>query len=62
LEHAAAYLSVTERHLRRIVYERRIAYLKVGGRLRFLAEDLDAFLRSCRIVPSHPAAEAVFER
>ncbi len=41
----AAYLGITERHVRRLVFERRIPYLKLGNRLRFdpdrLAEWLD---------------------
>jgi excisionase family DNA binding protein len=28
-------LAITERHIRRLVAERRIPYTKVGGRLRF---------------------------
>jgi len=31
----ASYLSTTERHLRRLVYEKRIPYLKVGHFIRF---------------------------
>ena len=31
----AEMLAITERHIRRLVAERRIPYTKVGGRLRF---------------------------
>lgn len=35
LSEAAAYLNVTERYVRRLVAERRVAYHKVGRLLRF---------------------------
>jgi excisionase family DNA binding protein len=52
LEQLTAALETSERHVRRLVAERRIPYLKVGGRLRFDADEiagwLDAARRSCR--------------
>ena len=42
LSEAAAYLNVTERYVRRLVAERRVAYHKVGRLLRFRQSDLDA--------------------
>lgn len=48
-EAAAEYLGTSKRHLERLVQERRVPFLKLGGKRRFLAEDLDEFLRSSRI-------------
>ena len=46
---AAHYLNVTERFIRRLVAERRVAYHKLGKFVRFRPEDLDAFLSSGRV-------------
>ena len=46
---AAAYLGTTKRHIDRLVHEHRLAFLKVGGKRRFLVEDLDAFLAASRV-------------
>ena len=56
LSEAAAYLNVTERYVRRLVAERRVAYHKVGRLLRFLPADLDALFEAGRVeVPQvHP--------
>ena len=56
LAEAAAYLNVTERYVRRLVAERRVAYHKVGRLLRFRAADLDALFEGGRVeVPQvHP--------
>ena len=51
LAQAAAYLNVSERFVRRLVAERRIAFHKVGHFLRFRADDLDAFLEAGRVEP-----------
>lgn len=45
---AGEYLHGTEWLMRRLVQERRIAYLKVGRRVLFSRQDLDAFLESNR--------------
>ena len=56
LPEATRYLNVTDRYVRRLVAEQRIAYFKVGRLLRFAAVDLDAYLAACRVEPaaSHP--------
>ena len=56
LAQAAAYLNVSERFMRRLVAERRIAFHKVGHFLRFRSADLDAFLEAGRVEPrpEHP--------
>ena len=48
---AAEYLNVSERFMRRLVAERRVAYHKVGKLLRFRSQDLDDFLESGRVEP-----------
>jgi excisionase family DNA binding protein len=40
----ADLLAITERHIRRLVAERRIPYTKVGGRLRFNLSRVQAWL------------------
>lgn len=51
LQEAADYLHTTTRHVRRLVAERRIAYLKVGSLLRFRQQDLDDYIESQRVEP-----------
>ena len=56
LGEAANYLNVTERYMRRLVAERRIAYHKLGRLLRFRRADLEDFLQAGRVEPPsrHP--------
>jgi excisionase family DNA binding protein len=51
LAQAAEYLNVTERFMRRLVAERRVAYHKLGRLLRFRRNDLDALLNAGRVEP-----------
>jgi excisionase family DNA binding protein len=46
---AAAYLSTSVRHMRRLVLERRIPYHHIGMYLRFARADLDAFIADGRV-------------
>jgi excisionase family DNA binding protein len=46
----AAHLSTTQRHVRRLVEEKRIPYLKVGHFLRFDPDELDHWLDEQRVV------------
>jgi excisionase family DNA binding protein len=48
LGQAARYLGTTERHIRRLWQERRIAAVKIGRRVRFDQQDLDAFVEANR--------------
>jgi len=48
LEQAAFYLGTSERHLRRLWQERRIAGIKVGRRVHFSRRDLDVFIEKNR--------------
>ena len=53
----AERLGVTERHVRRLVAERRIPFLKWGRLLRFDPREIVAFLDDARVLPrslSHP--------
>ncbi len=43
---AAAYLNTTERHIRRLRNDMRLPYVKVGSKLRFLRDDLDAYVEA----------------
>lgn len=47
---AAAFMGTSERHVRRLVAERRLAFHKVGPRkIRFAESDLEAFLAAGRV-------------
>ena len=47
-------LGVTVRHIRRLVSERRIPYLKWGHLLRFDPADIDRWLDTTRVQPPAP--------
>jgi excisionase family DNA binding protein len=49
VEQAAERLGTSVRFVRRLVFERRIAYVKLGRHVRIAARDLDAFIRAGRI-------------
>jgi len=51
----AAYLGVTVRHVRRLVDERRIPFIKWGHLLRFDLDEIDSWLEACRFPPLRPA-------
>lgn len=55
---AAAYLNVSERYIRRLRAERRVAVVKYGRTYRFLRRDLDAFLSASRL----PVPEAARQK
>ncbi len=50
----ADVLGVDVRHVRRLVYERRIPYLKWGHLLRFDPDETSAWLDDTRRHPSRP--------
>lgn len=52
----AERLDVEIRHVRRLVHERRIPYIKWGHLLRFDPDDIDAWLERCRNEPRRPAS------
>jgi excisionase family DNA binding protein len=48
----ARYLASSERHVKRLVAERRIPHHKVGHFVRFDLDDIDEWLRSTRRGPA----------
>jgi len=52
----AEHLGVTERHVRRLVAERRIPFIKWGHLLRFDPGEIAAWLDRSRIPPREPVA------
>ena len=49
IDEVAQRLGVSTRYVRRLVAERRIAYLKIGHLLRFDAGVVDAWLEACEV-------------
>ena len=49
VDEVADHLHITERHVRRLVFERRIPFLKIGSLLRFDPEDVDGWLSTLRV-------------
>jgi excisionase family DNA binding protein len=49
VEQAAERLGTSPRFVRRLVFERRIAYVKLGRHVRIAGRDLDAFIRAGRV-------------
>jgi excisionase family DNA binding protein len=47
----AAYLNTSERFVRRLIAERRIAFHHVGRHVRFAMTDLDEWLAASRVEP-----------
>lgn len=45
---AAEYLGTSERHVRELQYRGELTYVKVGHLVRFLIEDLDAWIAQRR--------------
>jgi len=48
-EEVAERLNITPRHVRRLVFERRIAYRKLGRYVRFHPDDLAEYVAAHRI-------------
>ena len=48
----ARHLGVNVRHVRRLVAERRIPFIKWGHLIRFDPADIDAWIQRSRIAPS----------
>jgi excisionase family DNA binding protein len=49
VEQAAERLGTIARFVRRLVFERRIAYVKLGRHVRIAACDLDTYIRAGRV-------------
>ena len=48
----AERLGVSERYVRRLIAERRIAHIKLGGPIRFEPGDVERFIEESRRPPS----------
>lgn len=51
VEETAEYMNTTVRFVRRLVAERRIAFVKLGRHVRLSIADIDAFVRAGRVEP-----------
>jgi excisionase family DNA binding protein len=49
VDEAADRLGTSIRFVRRLVFERRVAYVKLGRHVRITARDLDAFIAASRV-------------
>ena len=49
VEEAAERLGTSTRFVRRLIFERRIAFVKVGRHVRIASIDLDAYIRAGRV-------------
>ncbi len=56
VEGAAEYLGTSVRHMRRLIDRKAIPHYKVGGKLRFVPDELDRWLDGRRRGPSPEAA------
>jgi excisionase family DNA binding protein len=54
IEEAAERLGVSVRHVRRLVHERRIPFIKWGHLLRFDPEDIEAWIEENRYDTRRP--------
>ena len=54
IAHLAEHLGVDIRHIRRLVHERRIPYIKWGHLLRFDPTEIEAWLEHHRCPPQRP--------
>lgn len=51
LDEAAEELNLTPRYMRRLVSERRIAFVRMGRKIRISESDLAAFVEAARVEP-----------
>ena len=58
VEQAAERLGTSERFVRRLIAERRIAYCKLGRHVRIAEADLINFVATGRVEPPRRRAEA----
>jgi excisionase family DNA binding protein len=49
VDQAAKRLGTSARFVRRLIFERRIAFVKVGRHVRIASSDLDAFIAAGRV-------------
>ena len=59
VDQAAERMGTTPRYVRRLIAEKRIAYIKLGGwHIRIEDKVVDAFIESWRIDPQNPPGPA----
>ena len=58
VEEAAERLGTSTRFVRRLIFERRIAFVKVGRHVRITPGDLDAYVAAGRVDVLRRRAEA----
>jgi excisionase family DNA binding protein len=58
VDEAAERLGTSTRFVRRLIFERRIAFVKVGRHVRITPSDLDAYIAAARIDALRRRAEA----
>lgn len=56
LEEVAVLLATSTRHIKRLVYERRIPYVKVGRWVRFEYSAIAAWLEEHTVAPDPPVS------
>jgi excisionase family DNA binding protein len=56
VDEAAQRLSTKPRFVRRLIAEKRIAYIKLGGHVRIEDSVIERFIEAGRIDPASPAA------
>ena len=56
MKQAAERLGTSVRFVRRLIFERRIAFVKVGRHVRICPADLDAFIAAGRVATRHREA------
>jgi excisionase family DNA binding protein len=56
LTEVAERLNTTPRHVRRLVFERRIAYRKLGRYVRFHPDDVAEYVAAHRVEVARPAS------
>jgi len=49
VEEVAERLNTSPRFVRRLIFERRIAFLKLGRHVRITEHDLECYVRNCRV-------------
>ena len=55
VDEAAERLGTSTRFVRRLIFERRIAFVKMGSHVRIAPADLDAFVAAGRVDAIHRA-------
>jgi len=62
VEQAAKVLGTSPRFVRRLIFDRRIAFAKLGRHVRLDAADLQAFIAAGQVEPTNRPADQPVER